>query len=63
MKRINIIALIIIHSLLAILTIITNTIIIDMLFMAFTFILLVKLLSLAKHFCLDYVKDNECGEF
>lgn len=63
MKRFNIIALIIIHSLSAIITILTNSIIIDMAFMLLTLVLVVKLLKLVKHFCFDAVKENDKGEY
>ena len=61
MKRLNLLVLIILHSLLAIITILTNTIIFDMIFMSFTFIVIVKLLCLARYFLFDFVREK--GEY
>ena len=63
MKRINLVFIIIIHSLSAILTILANSVIIDMAFIALTLTVMAKLVSLARHFVLDYVRENEQGEY
>ena len=57
------IKLIVLHSSFAVIVIHTSSIIIDMIFMFITFIIVLKLLLFARHFCFDFVRENERGEF
>jgi hypothetical protein len=47
------IKLIVAHSILATITVLTNSVVIDMIFMSVTFVIVVKLLMTFRHLCLE----------
>jgi hypothetical protein len=52
------IKLIVIHSITGMITVLTNSIVIDIIFIAITFIIVMKLLIIFRHFCFDKVEEN-----